>query len=180
VLTSSIRRPQLTGRFSSASAVFQALKSSPECKFFLWTVLLGRVWAAARRVCHGLQDDDTCALCSQATETSAHLLASCVYTREFWFLILRRLGLRAVIPTADVVDVVDWWLPSRKRAPKDRRKSFDTLFMLGSWMLWLDRNARVYGSSSPRQRPRDLFGKFQEEAAAWSAAGFVVLTDVVQ
>jgi hypothetical protein len=73
------------------------------------------VWTAARRVHHDLQDDDTCALCSQATETSAYLLASCVYTRESWFLILRRLGLRAVIPTADVVDMVDWWLPSRKR-----------------------------------------------------------------
>jgi hypothetical protein len=36
--------------------------SKGKCKFFLWTILMGRVWTAARRVHDGLQDDDACAL----------------------------------------------------------------------------------------------------------------------
>jgi hypothetical protein len=87
-----------------------------------------------------------------------------------------RLGLRAIVQF-----VVDWWLPSRKRLPKDRRKRFDTMFLLDAWLLWLERNARVFGSSLLFcQRPRDLLVRFQEEASAWSVAGFDVLADVAR
>jgi hypothetical protein len=135
------------------------IKAPPKCKFFMWSVLLGRVWTAARRVCHGLQDDDSCALCSQASETSAHLLAACVYAREFWFLILRRLSLRAIAPTAEVVDVVDWWLPSRKRLPKDSRKRFNTLFLLATWLLWLERSLwQLLASPTTARLARQLPG----------------------
>jgi hypothetical protein len=58
-----------------------------------------------------LQDDDTCALCSQVLETSAHLLLEFVYS---WFLVLRWLVMLHALPPADVVDVVDWWLPACK------------------------------------------------------------------
>jgi hypothetical protein len=43
-----------------------------------------------------------------------HLLLSCLDSREFWFPVLRRLGLHGVIPPVDVVDLVDWWLPNHK------------------------------------------------------------------
>jgi hypothetical protein len=86
-----------------------------------------------------------------------------------------RLGLRAIVQF-----VVDWWLLSRKRLPKDRRKRFDTMFLLDAWLLWLERNARIFGSSLLCQRPRDLLVRFQEEASAWSVAGFDVLADVAR
>jgi hypothetical protein len=84
---------------------------------------------------HGLQDDNTCALCPQASETPAHLLLSCVYSRELWFLVLRRLGLLRVLPPADAEDFVDWWLPTRKRLLKRLRKHFDTLMLLACLLI---------------------------------------------
>jgi hypothetical protein len=65
---------------------------------------------------HGLQDDNTCALCPQASETPAHLLLSCVYSRELWFLVLRRLGLLRVLL-------------------KRLRKHFDTLMLLACLLI---------------------------------------------
>jgi hypothetical protein len=38
----------------SAARELSKIKAPPKCKFSLWTVLLGRVWIAARRVHHGL------------------------------------------------------------------------------------------------------------------------------
>jgi hypothetical protein len=40
--------------------------------------------------------------------------------------------------------MVAWWLASRKRVQKERRKTFDSVFALVSWCLWLQRNSRVF------------------------------------
>jgi hypothetical protein len=147
-----LRLPRL---FFWASAAFQELsktKAPPKCKFFLWTVLLGRIWTASRRASHGLQEDDACTLCSQSSETPAHLLASCFYNREFWFLVLRRHGMLHVLPSANVVEFVDWWLPARKRTPKAFRKNFDTILLLVCWLIWLQRNTRIFGGA-PKLHP---------------------------
>jgi hypothetical protein len=106
-----------------------------------------------------------------------HLLLYCVYNREFWFLMLWHLGLQRFTPPTDVTELVDWWLPCRKLLLKQLRKQFDTLVVLGCLLLWLERNSRVFCRSS--QRPRQLLAQFQEEAVAWTAAGFVVLSDVI-
>jgi hypothetical protein len=109
VQINSTRPPPATAPSSSTNACsilgaeeLSKVRAPPkECKFFLWTVLLGRVWTAARRVRHGLQDDDSCTMCLQAAETPAHILLSCVYSREFWYLVLQRLGLHGC-PVANV------------------------------------------------------------------------------
>jgi hypothetical protein len=141
--------------------------------------LLGRIWTASRRASHGLQEDNACTLCSQAPETPARLLAFCVYSRELWFLVLRRHGMLHVLPSANVVECVDWWLPARKRIPKAFRNNFDTMSLLACWLIGLQRNTHVFGGA-PKLHPRELFCKFQEEATAWSSAGYLMLTDVIQ
>ena len=60
-------------------------RAPPKCKFFIWLVLHDRCWTAARRRRHGLQDDDSCALCEQSQETIDHLLINCPFSRELWF-----------------------------------------------------------------------------------------------
>jgi hypothetical protein len=51
-------------------------------KFFIWLVLHDRVWTAARRRKHRLQDDDRCAFCDQEPETITHLLIGFSYSRD--------------------------------------------------------------------------------------------------
>jgi hypothetical protein len=86
------------GQYSSSStyaAVFLGQASIPgakqlwkvrapgKCHFFFWTVLHGRAWTGERRYRHGLQDSDSCSLCTQDPETVDHLLVGCVFSREF-------------------------------------------------------------------------------------------------
>jgi len=70
----------------------------PKVRFFFWLALRGRLWTAARRMCHGLQSSADCALCGQAEETVDHLLSSCVFTREVWFHILQRANMQQLAP----------------------------------------------------------------------------------
>ena len=141
----------------------------PKVKFFFWLGLHGCLWTSERRARHGLQQSPTCVLCDQLDETHDHLLAACVYTREVWLRILSTFALGHLTPTADDT-LLDWWLRTRARFHDDLQKAFDTLVLLVSWMLWKERNRRVFDDDpSPATT---LLDRVKEEADSWIAAGF--------
>jgi len=107
-----------------------------KCKFFMWLVLHDRCWTAIRRKLHGLQNDDTCVLCCQLSETIDHLLIGCSFSREVWFKALQWMRWEAVAPTTQTAGLADWWTTARKIIPKDERRCFDTLLILICWLLW--------------------------------------------
>lgn len=120
-------------------------KAPNNCRFFYWLVLHGRVWTAARRYRHNLQNTNDCILCSQQPEELDHLILQCVYSRELWFKALRRHGWQHLAPTQQD-HFVDWWLRSRKLVPSLRRKAFDSVVLLTGWHIWLERNARTFNN----------------------------------
>jgi hypothetical protein len=63
-------------------------KAPNKCRFFVQLALQGRCWMVARRLKHGLQSDETCAMCCQDLETCDHLLTSCSFSRTVWFTTL--------------------------------------------------------------------------------------------
>ena len=97
-----------------------------------------------RRKRHRLQDDDSCALCSQSSETIDHLLVACPFSREIWYRLLRTVGWEVVAHTAHEHTLADWWVAARKRIQKEVRGSFDSLVVLTCWILWKERNNRTF------------------------------------
>uniref|UniRef100_A0A0A9AHW6 Reverse transcriptase zinc-binding domain-containing protein n=1 Tax=Arundo donax TaxID=35708 RepID=A0A0A9AHW6_ARUDO len=69
-----------------------------KCQFFIWLVAHNRCWTTDRLAQHGLPHPNHCSLCDQEEETINHLLISCVFTRQFWFLLLQQFGLAALAP----------------------------------------------------------------------------------
>jgi hypothetical protein len=139
-----------------------------KCKMFLWQVMHERVWASECLQSHGLDSHGPCALCSQEVESLNHLFVGCSFSREIWFKCLHRLGLRQfTLTTTDTL--LDWWLRSRKRIAKLRRKAFDSFVFLVSWKLWLERNARVF-RNSVASVSKTIF----EQCNLWCRAGLVV------
>jgi hypothetical protein len=67
----------------------------------MWLVLLQRCWTEDRRHHRGLQTDNSCALCSQEMELVDRLMVQCVFSREVWFLTLRRYGWEALAPSTE-------------------------------------------------------------------------------
>jgi hypothetical protein len=151
-------------------------KAPARVKFFFWLVLHRRLWTAARRNRHGLQDDDACVLCSQEPETADHLIIGCAFTRELWFGLLDPLGLTALLPTASE-DVAPWWLRQRLQLDGVARPAFDSMLLLVSWIIWKERNSRTFtGVSTGVQQLRQ---KIVREADDWVKAGFKTLSPLV-
>jgi len=146
-------------------------KAPGRCKFFVWLVLHDRCWTNARRKRHNLQDDDSCGACFQLSETISHILVGCVYAREVWSNLLRRWNwLRLAVGLSTHLEFTDWWSWSRKQVYGDDRKAFDTLLVLVVWLLWKERNNRIFQNSN--MLASDLVLRIIEEGKAWAYAGF--------
>jgi len=127
-----------------AAKVLQKTKAPPKCKFFVWLALHNGCWTAQRRFTYNLQDSDSCNLCDQHSETMDHHLVQCSFSSEVWHRLLLPLGLQSLAPSTLEFSFADWWTTSRKRLAVDSRKPFDSFVVLVCWMLWKERNSRVF------------------------------------
>ena len=69
--------------------------------------------------------------------------------RQFWYAILQPINLSQLTPTRSVKSFADWWKNAERRLPKQHRKGFNSLCILGAWILWKHRNACVFEGASP-------------------------------
>ena len=86
----------------------RTINSPPKCQFFMWLVVHNKCWTADRLACRGLPRLECCPLCDQDDETINHLLVGCIFAREFWFLLLRQVGLQALSPQPSENSFLDW------------------------------------------------------------------------
>ena len=113
-------------------------------KVFLWLAVRNRCWTADQLAKRNLPHLSLCPLCDQAEETIQHQLTSCVFAREFWFRILSPVGFQRCVPDNRDQDFAGWWRKAAKQVPKEKKKGFNTLVILGAWLLWKHRNACVF------------------------------------
>ena len=66
--------------------------------------------------------------------------------------------------------LVDWWQNMRSTIPKHFKRSFNSLVLLVSWMVWKERNQRTFDRIT--RTSSQLIALILEEADAWVAAGF--------
>jgi hypothetical protein len=108
-------------------------------------------------------------LCDQEEEDIQHLLTTCVFAREFWCRLLSPVGLQHCVPSQHASSLVDWWRKSVKKVPKEKRKGFNTLIILGAWLLWKHRNACVFEGAQPCMN--ELMRSFHDKHHLWGLAG---------
>lgn len=151
-------------------------KAPPKVKFFFWLALHGRLWTAARRKRHGLQDDDVCIMCGQEAESADHLFLGCVVTRELWYRLLMPAGLSALAP-AGVERLAVWWLRQRLLLQSDARPPFDSFILLVTWCTWKERNSRTFQRTATGID--GLLAAVIREAEDWTEAGFSTLSCLI-
>jgi hypothetical protein len=102
----------------------------PTCMFFMWLLLVGHCWIGERLLRYNRQDSDACTFCVQAVKSTHHLagIGSCT--------------------TSPGSRVPDWWILQRKIIGKEHCKGFDLMVVLICWLLWKERNARVFNNAS--------------------------------
>jgi exonuclease III len=120
----------------------------PKCRFFMWLVAHNRCWTADRLARRGLPHPAKCVLCDQEEEDIQHLMVGCVFARQVWFSLLRRVRLSQLAPQPqDIFD--DWWERVEAVVSDDLRKGVNSLIILGAWSIWRHRNDCVFNGSSP-------------------------------
>jgi hypothetical protein len=122
--------------FSHYSRVWKTW-APPKCRFFfLWFAAHNRCWTADRFAKIGLDHPPKCPLCDQEDETLDHLLVSCVFTRDFWFQLLRRFNLQVLAPQPGLSSFMSWWEEASCSVNGPIRKGLNSLIALGGWIIW--------------------------------------------
>jgi len=116
----------------------------------------------------GLPHPAHCPLCDQEDENIQHILTSCVFARQFWFNILQPLNLSSQ-PTREAISFASWWRKSWKKVQKHAKKGFNSLVILGAWILWKHRNSCVFDGSAPSIQT--ALQALKDEAHLWIAGG---------
>jgi hypothetical protein len=97
----------------------------------------------------------------------------CPFARQTWFECLGAAGLNIVEPSLDST-LEAWWEAARQLVHKKDRRGFDALVMLTAWMLWKQRNARVFNNVRQQCNVQQLVVRIEEEFALWKMARRVV------
>jgi hypothetical protein len=71
----------------------------------------------------------------------------------------------------------DWWLFQRKQIGKGQREGFDSLVVLTCWLLWKERNARVFNKVS--MRATELVEWIRQTGHQWTLAGFTIPSELI-
>ena len=118
----------------------------PKCRFFLWLVAHNRCWTADRLARRWLPHPEQCPLCDQEDETINHLLVSCVFTRQFWYFLLRQVGLHSLSPQPLDTSFDSWWEKASGATSGLIQKGLNSLIVLGAWTLWNHRNRCIFSA----------------------------------
>jgi len=116
--------------------------------FFLWLDAHNRCWTADRLAKRGLDHPPKCQLCDQEDETLDHLLVSCVFSRMFWFQLLRTFDLQMLAPQLGLSSM-SWWEEASSSVRGLVRKGLNSLIALGAYIIWNHRNKCVFDNWNP-------------------------------
>jgi hypothetical protein len=140
-----------------------------KCNFFMWLVEHDRCWTADKLAKRGMDHPEQCPLCDQHDESINHLLASCVFARQLWDGLLSAAGLQHLVPQPYEMSFEDWWQISSQWLVGQVRSGFNSMVILGAWVLWKHRNGCVFGGLQPSVQGALHIAR--EEALLWTMAG---------
>jgi hypothetical protein len=151
--------------------------ATPKAKNHGWLALQNRLWTADRLRKRGWDNCGLCPLCKQTEETNNHLFVHCRFSVRVWELLKEWLHIQDLHPRLWAgLDIQDWW-SLLAEAPGAHRKGVASLTLLTVWMIWEERNARIFKHKlSPTFV---ILDKIKCEARLWAIAGAKRLGDLM-
>uniref|UniRef100_A0ACD5YC02 Uncharacterized protein n=1 Tax=Avena sativa TaxID=4498 RepID=A0ACD5YC02_AVESA len=113
------------------------------CKFFIWTLMIGRVLTADKLLSRQWENDYFCPLCRRNLETAGHLFTECIYSIKIWTACAELLQLNLLQPITwanKEFTIRQWFSELICNRPKAIKKRAFTSAQLICWELWKKRN----------------------------------------
>lgn len=126
----------------------------PRCSFIAWLVMLARLPTKDRLRRWGLNVTDQCVLSSSGIETHAHLFFECSFAAAIWTHFASRIWPN---PPSVLTSVLSWLTHNQQSSAShhfstasqaSRTKLIKLLLQVIIYILWKERNARIFSSSS--------------------------------
>lgn len=142
----------------------------PKVKFFAWLALQDRIWTADRLERRGWENCGLCPLCKRVQESGIHLFVNCRFSIRLWRLVTEKFGLVHLDTSRWHLEesLMRWW-DARTDMRNPNRRAMASLTMLVSWIIWNERNTRVFRHKSAP--PPILLKSVVDEANLWVTAG---------
>ena len=134
-----------------------------KCKILAWRAARNRLPTTSELSKRGvlLQQSD-CVLCLSTTETNTHLFTGCLFTSEVW----NRVEFWCRLPPSFFFDVQDLFLLAENSSfSKDERHILRGIVYTTLWVLWNERNARIF--TNKKRRPIELVEIVKTTSFLW-------------
>jgi hypothetical protein len=66
------------------------------------------------------------------------------FSRQVWFFLFQRFGVHDLLPQTTVLDLRSWWMNISTMVAKEVKREFNSLAILGSWLIWNHRNNCIF------------------------------------
>lgn len=109
--------------------------------FFVWTAAFDSILTIDNLVCWRHVLVNWCCMCCVTLESVDHLLAQCPVASCLWALIFSTFAVQWVQPEG-VLGVL--WSWARGWVGKRRRKAWNLALLSLMWLIWLERNRRIF------------------------------------
>jgi hypothetical protein len=73
--------------------------------------------------------------CDQENETLDHLLMSCVFTGQFWYMVLQQVGSHSLAPQPTDLIFDEWWEKASMATSRIATGGLHSLIILGAWTI---------------------------------------------
>lgn len=119
-------------------------KASPKSLFITWLALHNRLYTRDRMLKWNITCDPICVLCKTIYESVLHLFFECSYSNQVWQDILKLLKFNRVCQQWDS-EVA--WISRQSRKKQPRYQVLVMCFCEAIYLVWLQRNSKVYNNS---------------------------------
>ncbi|MFS8018454.1 putative reverse transcriptase zinc-binding domain-containing protein [Helianthus anomalus] len=134
-----------------------------KCKIMVWRAALNRLPTKMELLKRGvLIEDVVCPMCGEDNETLMHLLTGCIVSTEIWARVSSWCNITPLIvfDVKDLLALADLQPYSKKEKDILRGIIYTTI-----WMLWIERNSRVF--EGKHRRPLELLANIKTVSFFW-------------